>query len=93
MQIMSRVDASVETTPMLLRNAERLHTLGEGGGALLQMLSSLSANNIIASKLLRKISEGKVTNEEAWPHVAEALGLNLGACDQAIAGLKSIVKL
>jgi hypothetical protein len=89
----SVADAIIETTPMLLRNAERLHTLGEGGGALLQMLSSLSANNIVASELLRKISEGKITNEQAWPHVAEALRLNLEACDQAIVGLKTIVKL
>ncbi len=86
-------DAVIEITPMLSRYAERLHTLGEPGGALLQMLSGLSANKIVVADLLRNIGAGKITNEEAWPHAARAVRLSVGACHQAIAGLKTIVKL
>jgi len=86
-------DAIIDTPPMLWRFVERLHTFGEGGGALLQMLSALNANDIVAAEFNRKIGEGKITNDEAWPHVQSALALHLEACDQAISGLQAIVKI
>jgi hypothetical protein len=86
-------DAIIDTPQMLWRNVERLHMLGEGGGALLQMLSTLNANDIVAAELVRNVTARRISNEEAWPHVEGALKLALSACDQAIAGLSTIVKL
>ncbi len=46
-------EAIIDTPQMLWRSVERLHMLGEGGGALLQMLSTLNANDIVATELVK----------------------------------------
>lgn len=84
--------AIIETPQMLWRHVERLHILGTAGGALLQMLSGFNANDIIAKELLGFIVDGEISNDEAWPSVKKSLTLSLGDCDEAIAGLKAIVK-
>jgi len=85
-------DGIINTPRMLWRFAERLHILGKGGGALSQMLGFLNANDIVAPEFVRSISEGNITNEQAWPQIKEALTRILEECDQAIVGLKEIVK-
>ncbi|SRR5260221_14424523 len=83
----------IKTPRMLWRHAERLHILGKSGGALIHMISGLSANDIVVAELVRNINEGQITNEAAWPYVEEFLTRNLKECDEAIVGLKAIVKM
>jgi hypothetical protein len=79
----------IEPPPILLEYSDQLYLLGPAGGALLQMISTLNANDRFVADVTHF---GTVDDPEALNGIRRSLRLALDCCNEAIAGLDQLIQ-